>query len=156
MKKLLCCLLALISLFAFCSAEGLYDSVQLTFEDGFTLRLPSDWVSYEVAPELAESGYIYCLGAADGSQLLYIQRWASDMESIDDLAAALEGRSEIKNHTTGVSDSGTPFLMYNFADADASGCMQLFDGSILNFIFTPQSSNDLMLTAAFLIATAQF
>jgi len=156
MKKLLGCILALMCLFSLACAEGIYDSVQVTFEDGFTLSLPADWVSFEVTPAQAESGIIYCLGSADGSQTMYIQRWATDAKSIDDLSAALSGRTEIENSITGVSDSGQPFLMYNFADADASGCMQLFDGSILNFIFTPQSSNDLMLTAAFLIATAQF
>ena len=156
MKKILCCFLMLLCIFSSACAEDLYESSRLTFEDGFTLSLPSDWVSYALSPELAEAGYIYCLGSADSSQLMYIQRWASDMTSIDDLAASLEARDEIENPITGMSDSGHPFLMYNFADRDASGCMQLFDGSILNFIFTPQSSNDLMLTAAFLIATAQF
>lgn len=156
MKKLLCCILALLCLIPFACAEDAYDSVRLTFEDGFTLSLPSDWVSYEVSPELAEAGYLYCLGTADASQLMYIQRWATDIKTIDELVSVLENRAEVQNPISGVSDSGQPFLMYTFADADASGCMQLFDGSIVNFVFTPQSSTDLMLTAAFLIATAQF
>ena len=55
MKKLLCCLLALIALLPAVLAEGA-GTVNVTFEDGFSLSLPADWVSYEVAPELQDIG----------------------------------------------------------------------------------------------------
>jgi len=144
MKKLLCCLLALICLLPAAIAEPA-DSVNVTFEDGFTLCLPSDWVSYEVDPALAEKGYIYCLGSADGAQLMYIQRWNTDLITAEALRAELEARSEI---ILSASEASNGFLMYNFADSDCSGCAALFDGSILNLLFTPQSNPEMMLTAA--------
>lgn len=149
MKKLLCCLLALIALIPAVFAEGT-DSVNVTFEDGFTLSLPADWVSYEVAPELQESGFIYCLGSADGTKLMYVQRWNTDIASIEDLRAALEVREEIK---LSASQASNDFLLYSFTGSDCSGCAALFDGSILNLLFTPQSDSEMMLIAATALAS---
>ena len=145
MKRLLCCLLALISLIPMAIAEETIEPVNVTFEDGFTLSLPADWVSYEVDPALQESGFIYCLGSADGAQLMYVQRWATDLTSIDELRTALEAREEIK---LSASDASNGFLMYSFTGADCSGCAALFNGSILNLLFTPQSDSEMMLIAA--------
>lgn len=149
MKKLLCCLLALIALVPAVLAEST-DSVNVTFEDGFTLSLPADWVSYEVAPELQEIGFIYCLGSADCAQLMYIQRWNTDIASIDDLRAALEVRGEIK---LSAAQASNDFLLYSFNDSDCSGCAALLDGSILNLLFTPQSDSEMMLIAATALAS---
>lgn len=145
MKKLLCCLLALISLISMAIAEEPAPSVNVTFEDGFSLSLPADWVSYEVDSALAENGYIYCLGSADGAQLMYIQRWATDLATIDDLRVALDARDEIE---LSAAEASNGFLMYSFSGADCSGCAALFNGSILNLLFTPQSDSEMMLIAA--------
>ena len=149
MKKLLCCLLALIALLPTALAEGT-DTVKVTFEDGFTLSLPADWMSYEVAPELQNIGFIYCLGSEDRTQLMYIQRWNTDIASIEDLRAALEVRAEIKLSASQVSND---FLLYSFNDSDCSGCAALLDGSILNLLFTPQSDSEMMLIAATALAS---
>lgn len=146
MKRLLCCLLALISLIPFTLAEEPYDSVSVTFEDGFTLPLPADWVSYAVDPTLSEQGYIYCLGTTDGAQLMYIQRWATDLTDMNALRDAMAARDEIELRDSENTDSAS--LFYSFTAADASGCMLLYEGSILNLVFTPQSDASLMLTAA--------
>lgn len=153
MKKLLCLLLALLSLTVPALAESAPQSVRLAFEDGFSLSLPSGWVCYDVAPELAADGYIYCLGSTDGAHLMYIQRWASDLNTLEDLVAVLENRNEIELRSTNTSDSGNAFLMYHFSGSDSCGGMLLHDGSILNLIFTPQSDNALMITAATALAS---
>ena len=151
MKRILCCLLALILLGALASAEEIRDTVRVQFEDGFALSLPSDWVSYEVAPELADSGFIYCLGSADGAQLMYIQRWNAGYAELNELESALASREEIELRTTA---DGNRFLMYNFADADCSGCVTLFNGSVLNLLVLPQTDSECMLTAAMIMESA--
>lgn len=149
MKRFLCCLLALLILIPAAFAEQA-DSVNVTFEDGFMLSLPVDWVSYEVAPELQENGFIYCLGSADGAQLMYIQRWTTDIADIEALRSALESRDEIKLSTAQASDD---FLLYSFNDSDCSGCAALLDGSVLNMLFMPQSDSQMMLIAATALAS---
>lgn len=148
MKKLICLLLALLALTAPALAESNPETVRLAFEDGFSLSLPANWVSYAIDPALNDDGCIYCLGSADGAHLMYIQRWNTSLDNLDALAASLEGRNEIELRSNSASESGEGFLMYNFVDSDASGGMLLMDGSILNLIFTPQSDDALMLTAA--------
>lgn len=153
MKKLLCCLLALLALMTPILAESTPETVRLTFEDGFSLSLPADWVSYAVDSALADGGYIYCLGSADGAHLMYIQRWKTDLNTIEALTASLEDRAEIELRSSNTSESGEAFLMYSFVDRDASGGMLLLDGSILNLIFTPQSDDALMLAAATVLSS---
>lgn len=153
MKKLLCCLFALLALVSPVFAETASETVHLAFEDGFSLSLPADWVSYAVDPSLADIGCIYCLGSADGTRLMYIQRWKSDLDTLDALAASLEERTEIELRSTNTSEAGEPFLMYCFTDVDASGGMLLLEGSILNLFFTPQSDDALMLTAAAVLSS---
>lgn len=144
MKRLLCCLLALMMLIPVCLAEEPFDSARVTFEDGFSLSLPADWVSYAVDPALAELGYIYCLGSVDGERLMYIQRWAAGVTDIEALSAHLESRDEIELR----SDANGDFLMYSFVGADCSGCATVLDGSVLNLLFLPQSDSENMLIAA--------
>lgn len=148
MKKLICCLLALLAIGAAALGEMPYESVRLEFEDGFSLALPTEWVSYEVPGELTEQGFLYCLGSADGAQLLYIQRWPTDCGNLDDLRTALQSHEEISLGSNLESASGTPFLMYSFNEADCSGCMTLLNGDVLNLLFSPRSDDDAMLIAA--------
>lgn len=147
MKKLLCGMLICILLTAAC-AETLYDCVRIRFEDGFSLSVPADWVSYEVSDADAANGYLYCLGSADGSRLMYIQRWASDYACVEDLQAALETREDIVLRSASTTGNGVEFLMYNFSEWDASGCMTLYGGSVVNLLFIPQSDAENMLIAA--------
>lgn len=150
-KKTLC-LLLLAVLFALpVSAENAESSVQVQFEDGFSLQLPTDWVSFEVTSEMAESGVIYCLGNADASRLLYVQRWSAPFSDLDALRAELESASNVVLRS---ADSDSPFLMYNLADSDASGCIALFADGVLNLLFTPQSDTDYMLVAATIMESA--
>ena len=148
MKKMICCILALLTICAAALGEMPYETVRLDFEDGFSLLLPADWVSYEVPGELSEQGFLYCLGSADGAQLMYVQRWSTGCSDLDELKADLELRDEISLGSNLESASGAPFLMYSFTEADCSGCMTLLDGDVLNLLFLPQSDDDAMLIAA--------
>ena len=156
MKRLLCLLLTLMLLIpaALCE-DAAYVTRKVAFEDGFTLEIPSDWVSFALDPALTDSGFIYCLGSADAEKLMYIQRWPADASTLDELRASIEDREEIKLHESDASADGD-FIFYSFVDSDASGCMTLFDGAVLNFIFQPQSDPSTMLIAAFLTSTAEF
>lgn len=145
MKKIICCLLAALLLGTCALSEALYESVQLRFEDGFSLSVPADWVSYEVAPELEEDGYLYCLGSADGARLMYVQRWGTTCQTMDELQSLLEQRQEI---VLRAAAEDSPFLMYNFSESDGSGCATLLNGDILNLVFIPQSDAENMLIAA--------
>ena len=147
MKKLLCAMLILTMLTAAC-AETLYDCVRIRFEDGFALSVPADWVSYEVSDADAANGYLYCLGSADGSRLMYIQRWAAGYTCIEDLQAELENRDDIVLRSASVTGNNIEFLMYNFGESDASGCMTLYGDSVVNLLFLPQSDPENMLIAA--------
>ena len=148
MKKMICCILALLAICTAALGEAPYEAIRLNFEDGFSLSLPADWVSYEVSDELSEQGFLYCLGSADAARLMYIQRWSTDCADLDELKAELELRDEIALGSSLASASGTPFLMYSFSEADCSGCMTLLDGDVLNLLFLPQSDDDAMLIAA--------
>ena len=86
--------------------------MRLTFEDGFSLSVPADWVSYEVPDELADEGYCYCLGSTDGERLMYIQLWPTSCEDLDALREMLSVRDEIVLREG--SEDQTDFLMYNF------------------------------------------
>lgn len=145
MRRLLISILALLILGSFALAEAPYESVRVAFEDGFALSLPADWVSYEVTEDLAQEGYLYCLGSADGTRLMYVQRWKSDCADLGELRTALEDRSEIVLRS---EEEENTFLMYNFAEQDCSGCATLLEDSVLNLIFLPQSDPENMMIAA--------
>ena len=117
-RRAAACLLALAALCAGAAAETLYDAVRLAFEDGFSLSVPADWVSYEVSEPLAERGYRYCLGSADGARRMYVQLWPAECATLDELREALAGREEIVLRE-GVGEEET-FVMYNFAEEDCS------------------------------------
>ena len=146
MKRLICCILILMMCTA--CAEALYDTVRVTFEDGFSLSVPSDWVSYQVCEENAQDGYLYCLGTSDGSRLMYIQRWAAEYADLEALQADLEACPDITLRSASVNAQGVEFLMYNFTDLDASGCMTFCEDSVINLLFIPQSDTENMLIAA--------
>jgi len=148
MKKLLCAVLVFIMLICAAGAETLYDCVRIRFEDGFSLSVPADWVSYEVTEEDCASGFLYCLGSADGSRLMYIQRWAADYTDIETLQADLESGENLTLRSASVNSEGVEFLMYNFTDSDASGCMTIHENSVVNLLFLPQSDAENMLIAA--------
>ena len=154
MKRILCCLIAILMLSVTALSETSANTVRLEFENGFSLSLPSDWGSFAVSPELKEAGFIYCLGSADAAQLMYIQNLEGEYANFDALQAVFETRPEIVLRSTVEAASGRPFLLYNFAEEDCSGCAALYEGSVINLLFMPRSDADFMLTAAAIIDSA--
>ncbi len=121
--------------------------VTLAFEDGFTLELPEGWRYHEVSDEMAEQGVYYNLSDSTGNYHLYIQSWLTDCQNMD-------GLKELIDRTVSPQSSGiyafndTDFVVYDLSAGDVSCCAALKNGHILNFVFTPQSDPDFMLTAA--------
>ncbi len=126
--------------------------ITIAFEDGFSLELPGDWLHYEVSDEMAQKGVLYCLSDAAAERWLYIQSWITDCADIDALSALITETSNPQ--TSGVYDfNGTPFVVYDLTEGDVSCCAALLNGRVLNFVFTPQSDADFMVTAAQIIGT---
>lgn len=86
MKKLLAVVLTLAALLS-CAAMA-EEMVPVTFEDGFQISLPADWLQIEVTEEWAAQGIFYVACSPDGANTVQIS-WSaleSDM-TIDELQA---------------------------------------------------------------------
>ena len=153
MKKLLLCLAAFTLLCAFALAEAPFETINVTFEDGFSVMLPADWVSYAVPEELRSSGILYCLGSPDGSRLMYIQMRETDLESSDALELAMAAEKGV-TLTGASSDNG--FMLYSFRRVDASGCVALHEGNLINLMFSPKSDSDNMMIAAMVMESFEW
>lgn len=149
MKKIICALMALVMLCGLAAAEG---SVRLGFAEGFRLDLPEGWLHYEVSEEMQQQGVLYCLSDAEAARWLYIQRWDGECADADALL-------ELVNTTAAPVSSGkfdfngSEFVIYDLEEGDVSCCATILNGSILNFVFTPQSDAEFMVTAAQVIGT---
>ena len=73
------------------------------------------------------------------------QKMQEDMEA---LQADLEACPDITLRSASVNAQGVEFLMYNFTDLNASGCMTFCEDSVINLLFIPQSDTENMLIAA--------
>lgn len=128
------------------------DSVTLGFEEGFAIELPAGWLHYTVTEEMAVDGVVYCLSDAAGECWLYIQEWQSDCSDADALLELVNNVASPLNSGK-YNFNGTDFVVYDLETSDVSCCATLMDGKILNFVFTPQSNADFMVTAAQVIGT---
>lgn len=141
MKRLLCALLALL-LFSCALAEQ-----RVGFEDGFTLALPDGWLHYSLTDEMAEQGVLYCLSDAAAEHFLYIQLWSSECEGIEELAELIAEVAQ-PNASGVYSFGGTSFIVYDLPEGDVSCCAALIGTKVFNFVFSPQSDSEYMVTAA--------
>lgn len=121
--------------------------VTLAFEDGFTLQLPEGWLYHEVSDEMAAQGVYYSLSDSTGVCRLYIQSWLSDCADMNALKELID-RTTAPQSSGVYAFNGTDFVVYDLSEGDISCCAALKDGRVLNFVFTPQSDPDYMLTAA--------
>ena len=121
--------------------------VTLAFEDGFTLQLPEGWLYHEVSDEMAAQGVYYSLRDSTGVCRLYIQSWLSDCADMNALKELID-RTTSPQSSGVYTFNGTDFVVYDLSEGDISCCAALKDGRVLNFVFTPQSDPDFMLTAA--------
>lgn len=151
MKKWICALAALMMICTFALAE-LESPVRLGFEEGFSLELPEGWRYYDVNEQMAEAGVLYCLSDAEGARWLYIQSWESDCADADRLLGLVNASASPVNSGK-YTFNGVDFVVYDLKEGDVSCCATLMNGSILNFVFTPQSDSAFMATAAQVIGT---
>lgn len=148
MKRLLSALLALLLFFSCALAE------RVGFEDGFTLELPDGWLHYATTDEMAEQGVLYCLSDAAAEHFLYIQLWSSECAGIDELAELIADVA--RPNASGVySFGGTNFIVYDLPEGDVSCCAALFGTRVYNFVFSPQSDSEYMVTAAQIMSSFQ-
>ena len=94
----------------------------------------------------------YILGDGTGSRYLYIQFRPASYEDMTQLAAALDAHESYQK-TGELTFNGQSFLAFIDAAQNVSGCMTLFDGQLLAFIFHPQDDSEYMLLAAEIMNT---
>ena len=144
MKRAACLVLALL-LCAACAAES--GAFTLKFDEGFSLSLPSGWVSYPPS-----EGVRYALGDGTGARYLYILAGPADYADFDAMQAAIARREHC--HTTSALDlNGQRFAAFIADDLNASGCATLMNGEMLTFLFTPQDDPEYMLAVAEIMAS---
>ena len=149
MKKLICLFLALWLCGVCALAEG--ESFTLRFDEGFSLTLPSGWVSYPAG----EGPIRYALGAGDGVRFLYILAQPTEIEDFDAMRAAIEARGDC-GKTSPLELNGRDFAAFIAPGLNASGCATIHNGELITFLFTPQDDSDYMLLAAQIMAGIRF
>lgn len=117
-------------------ASAPYTGTWLTFEDGFQLYLPSEWVYYEITQEQQQQGVLYLAGdAAGGENAPYISVvWASNQtaQSVEDLAEELtQGGFQVDDL---LSVNGIECVAYRTAENDCSALM-FFHPSYNEYVF---------------------
>lgn len=149
MKRLVCTLMALLLLCTCACAE-----MRVGFQDGFSLEIPDGWLQYDLSPEMAQQGVLYCLSDAEARHFLYIQLWNSECEDLDELDALID--AIVNPDTSGVySFGGTDFIVYDLPEGNVSCCAALVGTNVYNFVFSPQSDGDFMVTAARMMSSFQ-
>lgn len=150
MKKMLVCLTVALCL---CAVSALAEAgvFTLRFDEGFSLTLPSGWVSYPAG----EGPIRYALGAGDGVRFLYILAQPTEIEDFDDMRAAIEARGDC-GKTSPLELNGRDFAAFIAPGLNASGCATIHNGELITFLFTPQDDSEYMLLAAQIMAGIQF
>lgn len=154
MKKTLAMILVLISLFTCAAfAEEAIELVPITFEDGFQISLPSDWLELEVDDEMLEAGIFYAACSSDGANTVQISWNSLEAEiAIEDVQADLAGTYA---DAAVVELNGIPFVGFTDADNDACGFTTLdaVEPGLYTFWFTPASDEAFYETAGAIIGT---
>ena len=140
-------LLAALMLMCFACAESAGDTIHLRFEEGFSLDVPAGWAAFDVPEELAEADCTHCLGAPDGSRLMYVQQteFSGDHDALRDALLAQGGVTVTSDMQT---QAGTRFLVFETSDGTVSGCATLCGGTALRLLFLPKSDAEYLVTAA--------
>ena len=150
MRKMLVCLAVALCL---CAVSALAEAGTFTLrvDEGFTLTLPSGWVSYPAG----EGPIRYALGAGDGVRYLYILAQSTDIVDFDAMRGAIEARGDC-GRTSPLELNGRDFAAFIAPEMNASGCATIHNGELITFLFTPQDESDYMLLAAQIMAGIKF
>ena len=154
MKKALAMILVLVSLFTCAAfAEEAVELVPITFEDGFQIALPGDWVELELSDEEYEAGIFFAAASPDGANTVQISWNALDAEiSIEDAQADLAGTYA---DAAVVELNGIPFVGFTDAENDICGFTTLdaVEPGLYTFWFTPASDEAFYETAGAILGT---
>ena len=148
MKRLFCLALCLALMLA--ALPALADGAEqftLRFPEGFSLSLPSGWVSYPVD----DATIRYALGDGAG-RYMYILAQPSPCDSYEAVRAAIDAREDL-GKTSPLEMNGQPFAAFIVPGLNASGCATLLGDELVTFLFTPQDDSQFMLDAARIMAS---
>lgn len=88
MKKIFSLILVLVTLLS-CAAMA-EELVPVTFEDGFQVSLPGEWLEIEASEEMLAAGIFYAAASPDGANTVMISWHALETElTIEDLQSIL-------------------------------------------------------------------
>jgi len=154
MKKILALVLVLVSLFSCAAvAETAVELVPITFEDGFQIALPGDWVELELSDEEYEAGIFFAAASPDGANSVQISWNALEAEiTIEDVQADLVGSYP---GAAVVELNGIPFVGFTDTENDLNGFTTLdaVEPGLYTFWFTPASDEAFYETAGAILAT---
>ena len=154
MKKIFAMILALISLFTFTAfAEEAIELVPITFEDGFQIALPGDWVELELEDEQYEAGIFFAAASPDGANTVQISWNALEAEmAIEDVQADL-----VTTYADAavVELNGIPFVGFTDTENDICGftVLDAMEPGLYTFWFTPASDEAFYETAGAILGT---
>lgn len=133
MKKLIA-LVAALCLCALCLPAWAEEDAPIVqpFEDGFSLTLPRDWLSYPVPDADAKAGLVYLLSDAEGAHYLCISSAPCALKGVQALYQAMTDREN-------AAISGD---FVTFTDGDAFAAATLMDGSLWQFLFTDAADDE--------------
>jgi len=137
MKKIISLILVLIALLS-CAAMA-EELVPVTFEDGFQISLPGDWLVYEPDEEMLALGIAYVAASPDGAYSVQISWSPMDpVVTIEELHTLLVN---FYPDATIIEINGINFLGFTDAENDVCGfvAMDAADEGYYTFWFTPAS-----------------
>jgi hypothetical protein len=119
-----------------------YEGAWVTFEDGFAVYLPADWVEVEVQDEWLESGIFYVAASPDGARTVQIAWAEADVTTYEDLQAAMA--TIYPDATIVQNEDGIQFVTYESAENDVATLIALdaTENGMYLFNFTPASDGD--------------
>ena len=153
MKKFFALALVLVSLFSCAAMAEAVELVPVTFEDGFQISLPGDWLELELDEETMAQGIFYAACSTDGANTVQIS-WsgldaAMTIEEVQaDLATAYpDAQIAELNGIAFVGFTDTANDLFGFVALDAA------EPGLYTFWFTPASDADFLTTTSYIVAS---
>ena len=119
-----------------------YEGAWVTFEDGFAVYLPADWVEVEVQDEWLEAGIFYVAASPDGARTVQIAWAETEVTTYEELQAAMA--TVYPDATIVQNEAGIQFVTYENAENDVATLIALdaTKNGMYLFNFTPASDED--------------
>ena len=135
MKKIFSLILVLIALLS-CAAMA-EELVPVTFEDGFQVSLPGDWLEIEATEEMIAAGIFFAAVSPDGANTMMISWHALETEiTIEDLQSIL-----VTDHADASVIEINDIAFVGFTDFEEDICgfsaMDAAEPGYYTFWFTP-------------------